>query len=39
MIHQYFRIDLDFVWGTATEDIPLLISQIENILREKKKNE
>ena len=34
IIHQYFRIDLDFVWGTATEDIPILCKQIENVLKE-----
>ncbi len=32
LIHQYFRIDLDFVWGTAVEDIPNLRKNIETIL-------
>ncbi|MDO5843731.1 MAG: DUF86 domain-containing protein [Methanocorpusculum sp.] len=36
MIHQYFRIDMEFVWGTATEDIPILQKQIEESLNNSK---
>lgn len=29
--HHYFRINLDLVWKTATEDLPALKSEIEYI--------
>ncbi len=31
MIHHYFGIDLDTVWGIVTEDIPVLEKQIKSI--------
>ena len=31
MVHQYFRVDLDVVWQTVTNDIPQLRFQIEPI--------
>ena len=31
LIHAYFEIDLDVLWKTITEDIPLLISRLEKI--------
>jgi uncharacterized protein with HEPN domain len=34
LIHEYFKIDYDEVWGTLQEDIPALKYQIEKILRE-----
>jgi uncharacterized protein with HEPN domain len=34
LIHDYFDIDLDTVWDTATEDIPALLPQIETIIKE-----
>ena len=30
--HHYFRIDLDIVWKTVTDDIPELKPKIESIL-------
>ena len=32
LIHAYFDINLDILWKTITEDIPPLISDLENIL-------
>jgi len=32
LIHAYFEIDLDVLWKTITEDIPLLISALEKIV-------
>jgi uncharacterized protein with HEPN domain len=33
LVHDYFPVDLNEVWLTATRDIPLLKTQIEAILR------
>ena len=33
LIHDYFDVDLDTVWKTATIDIPDLIPQIQNIIQ------
>ncbi len=32
LIHDYFDVDLDTVWETATKDIPSLILEIESII-------
>jgi uncharacterized protein with HEPN domain len=32
LVHAYFDIDLNVVWSTSTEDIPLLISELENLI-------
>ncbi len=32
LIHGYYDINLDIVWKTATEDLPVLIQQIEKAL-------
>jgi uncharacterized protein with HEPN domain len=32
LIHAYFSINLNVVWSTSTEDIPLLITEIKKIL-------
>lgn len=34
LIHEYFGIDLEEVWETATKDIPELAEQIGKILQE-----
>lgn len=34
LIHQYFSIDLQYLWELATEEIPTLQKQIEAILQE-----
>jgi uncharacterized protein with HEPN domain len=32
LIHAYFDIDLDRVWGTILEDLPKLTEDLERIL-------
>jgi uncharacterized protein with HEPN domain len=32
LIHGYFDVNLDVVWRTVTEDLPPLISQLEELL-------
>ncbi len=32
LIHAYFDIDLDLVWGTVAEDLPPLIVSLEKII-------
>lgn len=32
LIHEYFRIDVDLVWNTLQNDLPVLLSQIESLL-------
>jgi uncharacterized protein with HEPN domain len=32
LVHAYFDIDLNVVWSTSTEDIPLLINELENLI-------
>ena len=32
IIHEYFRLDLDIVWGTATEDLPPLVAALDRAL-------
>ena len=32
LIHAYFSIDLDLVWGIVKKDLPKLKKQIQNIL-------
>ncbi|MBR4664008.1 MAG: DUF86 domain-containing protein [Lentisphaeria bacterium] len=34
LVHDYIRIDYDAVWQTAKNDLPLLKTQITNILAE-----
>ncbi len=34
LIHAYFQVDLDLVWKTLTEDIPVLKRNILSILKE-----
>lgn len=31
LIHVYFDIDLDIVWGTVTDDLPKLIGLLQRI--------
>jgi uncharacterized protein with HEPN domain len=33
LIHDYFGVDLDAVWGTATKDIPRLKAEIREIAK------
>lgn len=34
VIHEYFGVDLDILWKTIKEDLPLLEKQIEEVLKE-----
>lgn len=34
LIHDYFGVDLDKVWLTAQDDLPMLAEVVEDILRE-----
>ncbi len=34
LIHAYFNVNLDIVWVTVQEELPLLITQLEQILSE-----
>jgi len=33
LIHGYFDIDLDIIWKIISDDLPLLVSQLETILQ------
>ena len=33
LIHGYFDIDLDVVWTIISEDLPMLVSQLETLLQ------
>jgi uncharacterized protein with HEPN domain len=35
LVHDYFGVDLRFVWVTATKDVPALKPQIERVLAER----
>lgn len=32
LIHDYFGINIDIVWGVVTENIPVLLHQLDDIL-------
>ncbi len=32
LVHVYFDIELDFVWDTVCDDIPVLIAQLESLV-------
>lgn len=34
LIHGYFDVDMDIVWAIVSADIPLLVTQLEEILQE-----
>jgi uncharacterized protein with HEPN domain len=34
LIHHYFGVDIDKVWLTAVDDLPILKAQVEKILEE-----
>ncbi len=36
LIHDYFEVDIDMVWETATKEIPDLLVAIDSILNELK---
>jgi len=34
LIHAYYAINLDVVWSTSTEDIPMLIAELQALLKQ-----
>ena len=34
LIHDYFALDLEIIWKTATEDAPMLLDQIEGLVED-----
>jgi uncharacterized protein with HEPN domain len=34
LIHGYYDVNLDIVWKTATEDLPVLIKQLERTMEQ-----
>ncbi len=34
MIHEYFGVDLDVLWKTVVEDLPLLKQQVQELVSE-----
>ena len=34
LVHDYFGIDTQYVWSTATKDLPLLLKQVKKILQD-----
>jgi uncharacterized protein with HEPN domain len=34
LIHDYFGLDLEVIWQTATEDTPVLLQQIDKLIEE-----
>lgn len=32
LIHDYFGLDLEVIWRTATEDTPVLLAQVEGMI-------
>jgi len=34
LIHDYFGVDIEKVWLTATKDLPILKAEVEKILSE-----
>jgi uncharacterized protein with HEPN domain len=35
VVHAYFAVNLSIIWRTVTEELPLLIAQIEPLLSDK----
>lgn len=38
LVHGYYEIDLDIVWATVTEDIPLILEELILIKNDLEKN-
>lgn len=36
LIHDYFGVDIDKVWLTATDDLPVLKSEVARVMAELK---
>jgi len=39
MIHNYFAVDINIVWGTVKNDLPPLKQQIEQLLQQRREQE
>lgn len=39
LVHQYFGINIEVVWQTVQEDLPMLIPLLENILKQEDQQE
>ena len=39
LAHEYFGVDLEILWGTATEDVPQLKVQVSKVLEDMDKGE
>lgn len=36
LVHQYFGINMEVVWQTIQEDLPMIIRAVDDILRQEK---
>mgnify|MGYP001607736803 CR=1 FL=1 len=36
LVHGYFEVDLDRLWDTITDDLPALVTGLEEILRQER---
>jgi uncharacterized protein with HEPN domain len=34
VIHEYFRVDLEIIWETIQTDLPLLLQQLQGLLKQ-----
>jgi uncharacterized protein with HEPN domain len=39
VVHEYFRVDLEILWRTVTENIPEILPALETVLRELDSND
>ncbi len=39
MIHNYFEVDINIVWGTVKNDLPPLKRQIDQLLQQRREQE
>jgi uncharacterized protein with HEPN domain len=39
LVHEYFGIDLEILWGTAKEDLPGLKTPVSKVLEDMEKGE
>lgn len=39
MAHEYFQVNLERVWRTIHDDLPLLVSQLEDLLEQEAREE
>jgi len=38
LVHRYFGINMEVVWQTIHEDLPMIIEALENILAQEQDN-